>query len=122
MAKVDSRRSRLRPGRRSRRPADDLVDALRRIHAHPELCFEETVRRRAVAETLGAGGFAVETGVYDLPTAFEATAGSGPLSIVDLRRVRRPARHRPRLRPQRHRRRRRRRRPGPGRRWPTTSA
>ncbi|HEY5252733.1 MAG TPA: M20 family metallopeptidase [Acidimicrobiales bacterium] len=61
---------------------DELVTLSRQIHDRPELCFEETYASERVAETLAAGGFAVETGAYDLPTAFEARAGSGPLSIV----------------------------------------
>ena len=61
---------------------DDLVTLSRQIHDNPELCFEETYASERVAETLAAGGFAVETGAYELPTAFEARAGSGPLSIV----------------------------------------
>ena len=77
-----SRRSRVRPGRRSRRPAPIWSTLSEQIHDHPELCFEETYAAERVAETLAAGGFAVETGAYELPTAFEAKAGSGPLSIV----------------------------------------
>jgi amidohydrolase len=61
---------------------DDLVTLSRQIHDNPELCFEETYASERAAETLAAGGFAVETGAYELPTAFEAKAGSGPLSIV----------------------------------------
>jgi amidohydrolase len=61
---------------------DELVILSRQIHDNPELCFEETYASERVAESLAAGGFAVETGAYELPTAFEAKAGSGPLSIV----------------------------------------
>jgi amidohydrolase len=60
----------------------DLVALSRHIHDHPELCFEERVSSAAVAETLAAGGFDVTTGAYDMETAVEARAGSGPLSIV----------------------------------------
>jgi amidohydrolase len=60
----------------------DLVALSRRIHEKPELCFEETAAAETVADTLAAGGFAVTTGAYDLATAVEARAGSGPLSIV----------------------------------------
>ncbi|MGH9063534.1 MAG: M20 family metallopeptidase, partial [Acidimicrobiales bacterium] len=52
------------------------------IHAHPELCFEEERSARWVAEALAAGGFDVEAGVCDLPTAFVATAGNGPLTVA----------------------------------------
>ena len=53
-----------------------------RIHANPELCFEEEQASAWAAEALADGGFAVEAGVCDLPTAFVATAGSGPLTIA----------------------------------------
>lgn len=61
--------------------ADDLVALSHRIHAHPEVCFEEEQSSAWAAGVLSAGGFAVETGIADLPTAFVATAGSGPLTI-----------------------------------------
>jgi amidohydrolase len=60
----------------------DLVALSRRIHDQPELCFEEVRASEMVAEALRAGAFDVELGAYDLPTAFEARAGSGPLSVV----------------------------------------
>jgi len=58
-----------------------LVDLSHRVHAHPELNFEEERAAAWVAGVLSDGGFDVETGVADLPTAFVATAGSGPLTI-----------------------------------------
>src|SRR5687767_5654169 len=61
--------------------ADALVDLSHRIHAHPELKFEEEQSSRWCAEPLAEAGFTVEAGVADLPTAFVATAGSGPLVI-----------------------------------------
>jgi amidohydrolase len=60
----------------------DLVTLSREIHDRPELCFEETYASGLLAGALADGGFAVTEGAYDLPTAFEAKAGSGPLSIV----------------------------------------
>jgi amidohydrolase len=62
--------------------AADLVSLSTSIHEDPELCFEEHHAATAVAETLADAGFSVASGVYDLPTALEAKAGSGPLSIV----------------------------------------
>jgi amidohydrolase len=59
-----------------------LVDLSHRIHAHPELCFEEEKAAAWVAGVLSDAGFTVEAGAYDLPTAFVATAGSGPLTIA----------------------------------------
>jgi len=60
---------------------DALVGLSHRIHGSPELGFEETKAAAWVAEALTDGGFAVQAGVADLPTAFVATAGSGPLTI-----------------------------------------
>jgi amidohydrolase len=60
---------------------DALVELSHRIHAHPELGFEEEQSSAWLCESLADGGFAVEKGVCDLPTAFRATAGSGPLHI-----------------------------------------
>ena len=61
---------------------DDLVALSRRIHANPELGYEEEQASTWLAETLDAAGFAVERGRCDLPTAFRATKGSGPLHIA----------------------------------------
>lgn len=60
----------------------DLIAVSHRIHAHPELGFEEEKACGWLAEMLDAAGFAVETGVGDLPTAFVARAGSGPLHVA----------------------------------------
>lgn len=58
-----------------------LIDLSRRIHAHPELAFEETLASTWVADALSAAGFDVQHGCYDLPTAVRATVGTGPLHI-----------------------------------------
>lgn len=58
-----------------------LLDLSHRIHVDPELSFEEEHAAAWCAEALTDGGFSVEAGVCDLPTAFVATAGSGPLTI-----------------------------------------
>jgi amidohydrolase len=60
----------------------DLVALSHRIHAHPELCFEETQSAAWTADVLADGGLAVETGVGGLDTAFVARAGSGPLHLA----------------------------------------
>ena len=60
----------------------NLLGLSHRIHAHPELAFEETQASHWVAEALAEGGFSVEHGCYDLPTAVRATAGTGPCHVV----------------------------------------
>jgi amidohydrolase len=64
------------------RHVDDLVSLSHFVHEHPELCFDESVSARAVAETLRAGGLEVSEGVYDLPTALESKAGDGDLVVA----------------------------------------
>jgi len=59
-----------------------LVDLSHRIHAHPELGFEEDQAVAWCGDLLAGEGIDVETGVYDLPTAFRATVGSGPLHVA----------------------------------------
>jgi amidohydrolase len=60
----------------------DLLALSRRIHAHPELAFEEERAAGWLADALDAAGFRVERGVCDVPTAFLARAGSGPLHVA----------------------------------------
>ncbi|HEX4039709.1 MAG TPA: M20 family metallopeptidase [Acidobacteriaceae bacterium] len=60
---------------------DALIGLSHRIHAHPELGFEEEKSSEWLCEMLDQAGFAVEKGVCDLPTAFRAKVGSGPLHI-----------------------------------------
>ena len=61
---------------------NNLVDLSHRIHANPELGFEEEKASAWLAEYLSDAGFEVETGICDLPTAFSARAGSGPLHVA----------------------------------------
>jgi len=55
--------------------AAELVDLARRIHAHPEVAFQEVQAAQWLSETLARHGFAVELGIAGLPTAFRAEAG-----------------------------------------------
>jgi amidohydrolase len=64
------------------RHLSDLVALSHSVHSTPELCFNETVSSRSVAEALRAGGLDVTEGVYDLPTALESRAGSGDLVVA----------------------------------------
>ena len=60
----------------------ELLKLSHRIHAHPELGFEEERACTWLAESLTDAGFSVETGVFDLPTSFVAKAGNGPLHLA----------------------------------------
>ena len=60
----------------------ELLALSRRIHARPELAFEEERAAGWLADALDGAGFRVERGVHDLPTAFVARAGSGPLHVA----------------------------------------
>src|SRR2546430_13496472 len=62
------------------RPA--VIAQSRRLHADPELGFEEEQASTWLAEMLTDGGFMVDQGICDLPTAFVARAGSGPLHLA----------------------------------------
>ena len=61
---------------------EEFIELSHRIHAHPELGFEEVKASAWLCESLDGSGFAVEHGICDLPTAFRARAGSGPLHIA----------------------------------------
>ena len=56
-----------------------LIELSRRIHAHPELGFEEEKASGWLCQSLSDAGFDVQSGVCDMPTAFTARFGSGPL-------------------------------------------
>jgi amidohydrolase len=62
----------------------DLVALSRRIHAHPELRFEEHKASEWLSELLRGKGYEVERGVAEMPTALRARAGSrgGPCVAI----------------------------------------
>lgn len=60
----------------------DLLALSHDLHAHPELAFEEVRSSARVGQALAAGGFAVEPGICELPTAFVASAGRGDLQVA----------------------------------------
>ena len=64
------------------REAAELVALSHAVHADAELAFEEHRSSARLVERLDAAGLTVETGVADLPTAFVATVGSGPLTVA----------------------------------------
>jgi amidohydrolase len=59
-----------------------MLSLSHRIHANPELGFEEEKACAWLCEELSDAGFDVKRGVCDLPTAFVARAGNGPLHIA----------------------------------------
>ena len=56
----------------------ELADLATKIHAHPELRFEETRAAAWICDLLSAHGFTVERGLGGMPTAFRAKCGHGP--------------------------------------------
>jgi amidohydrolase len=61
---------------------DKLVALSHRIHAHPEIGFEEEKASLWLQEMLTDAGFAVQPGACGMPTAFIARAGRGPLHVA----------------------------------------
>jgi len=59
-----------------------LLELSGQIHGHPETAFEEDRSAAEVADLLASSGFQVERGVCELPTAFSARSGQGPLVIA----------------------------------------
>ena len=62
----------------------DLLDLSQRLHADPEIGWQESRSSAAVADALAVGGFDVRRGVAGMPTAFLARTGDGPLHVAIL--------------------------------------
>ncbi|MBF9069445.1 M20 family metallopeptidase [Streptacidiphilus fuscans] len=60
----------------------ELTALSHRLHASPETAWEEEKAARWTASLLDDLGYAVTPGVCELPTAFAATVGSGPLHVA----------------------------------------
>jgi amidohydrolase len=58
-----------------------LLDLSHKIHANPEPGFQEFKAAEWISQILASAGFDVKKGVCDLPTAFIARAGNGPLHL-----------------------------------------
>jgi len=73
----------MKSGARERfsRAQRDILELSHRIHAQPELGFEEEHACAWLEHLLADNGFSVEHAACDLPTAFVARAGSGPLQV-----------------------------------------
>ncbi len=68
--------------RRIAEAADSLVELSHRIHANPEVGFEEVQASAWLARELERGGFDVDLGVFELPTALIARTGRGALELA----------------------------------------
>ncbi len=66
------------------RRREDLIDLSLRIHANPEIAFEEEESAALLCDYLEANGLAVERGICQIPTAFRASIGSGAPRIAFL--------------------------------------
>ncbi|WP_454085196.1 amidohydrolase [Georgenia sp. Marseille-Q6866] len=64
------------------RHAEAAVSLARAIHEWPEQAFTEHRAAAAITELLAREGFAVRHGVAEMPTAFTATVGEGPLTVA----------------------------------------
>ncbi|MGH2736262.1 MAG: M20 family metallopeptidase [Actinomycetota bacterium] len=71
-----------RAKKRLEQDASSLVDLSHRIHATPELAYEEHESSAALARALEDGGMKVERRAHGLDTAFRATAGSGTKHVA----------------------------------------
>jgi amidohydrolase len=60
----------------------DLIELSHRIHAHPELKFEEFETSAWTAGALSDRGLQVDIGICELPTAFSSVIGNGPLHLA----------------------------------------
>src|SRR5438034_10702266 len=69
-------------GERIEQAADGLIQLSHRIHANPEVGWEEKHSSDWLADALDAAGFAVQRGICELPTAFTARVGHGPLHVA----------------------------------------
>ena len=61
-----------------------LIDLSHRIHANPELMYQERLSAGWCADLLEAAGYAVQRGVAHLETAIVGTYGPGPLNVALL--------------------------------------
>jgi amidohydrolase len=62
--------------------AQNLIGLSHRVHAHPELKFEEIRSAEWTAGVLADAGLTVNAGICELPTAFSCEFGSGSLHLA----------------------------------------
>lgn len=61
---------------------DSLLALSHRIHASPELAFEEKRSSQWVADAVASSGYEVTKPAFDLPTAFVGRTGTGELHLA----------------------------------------
>lgn len=61
-----------------------LLELSHKIHDNPELGFQEHRAAAWITDLMEAEGFRVERGIADMPTAFQATWGSGRPAVAFL--------------------------------------
>ncbi len=66
------------------RRCEEFVSIAHALYEHPEIGLQEFLSAALLSEFLRKEGFAVETGIAGLETAFRATTGSGGPSIAIL--------------------------------------
>ncbi|MCV7135786.1 M20 family metallopeptidase [Mycobacterium hodleri] len=64
------------------RVVDGILALSHDLHAHPEIAWEEVRSSARVAGNLADAGFTVQENYTDLPTAFLARRGTGPLHLA----------------------------------------
>lgn len=64
------------------RVVDGILALSHDLHAHPEIAWEEVRSCARVAADLADAGFTVQENYTDLPTAFLARLGTGPLHLA----------------------------------------
>ena len=67
---------------RIERAQPELIELSHRIHANPELGYQEQLAAGWLTDWLEGTGFVVERGAGDLPTAFRATFGQGAVNVA----------------------------------------
>lgn len=78
----DSSAFKLRARERIEKALPELIELSHRLYENPELNYAEVKAAGWLTDWLESAGFAVERGIADLPTAFRASLGSGPLKVA----------------------------------------
>jgi len=63
---------------------EELIELSLRIHANPEVAFQEEKAAAWLSDYLEANGFRVERGICQIPTAFRASFGQGEPHVAFL--------------------------------------